>query len=202
MNPFNLPGPEFLLLYFCFSLVAVIAMVVLRNRAESGGAPKMDLADPYLIAYLRGGENETLRVAVISILDRGMLAQEGRTIRSAEPLPAVVDPTSLDYAILKKFQVPATAASVFKDRNLTYLLKSYNEKLQLAGLLPNSEIRGARWRRLLITILALGTVGMIKVIKGLSLGKSVSLLIILMLAAMVIASVLSFPRLTARGKAT
>ena len=44
MNPFDLRGPEFLLFYFCFSLVVIIAIVVLRRRAESGDAPRIDLS--------------------------------------------------------------------------------------------------------------------------------------------------------------
>ena len=86
MNPFDLRGPEFLLFYFCFSLVVIFALAILRRRAESGPAPKIDLGDPYLIAYLRGGEHEALRVAVISLVDRGMLAMDDRIIRQLTPI--------------------------------------------------------------------------------------------------------------------
>src|SRR5215471_4358237 len=84
MNPFDLRGPEFLAFYFFFSLVVIIAIAILRRIAESGDAPKIDLGDPYLIAYLRGGENEALRVSVISLVDRGMLVMDGASIRRAD----------------------------------------------------------------------------------------------------------------------
>src|SRR5262245_590198 len=84
MNPFDLRGPEFLLFSFCFSLAVVIAIVVLRRRAESGPAPKIDLGDPYLVAYLRGGGDEALRLVVVSLVDRGALVMDGKFIRRAD----------------------------------------------------------------------------------------------------------------------
>src|SRR6266511_933500 len=133
MNPFDLRGPEFLLFYFCFSLAVIIAIVVLRRRAESGDAPRIDLGDPYLIAYLRGGEDEALRLAVISLVDRGALAMDGKFIRRADHVTSGMVKYLIEYEALKKF--------------------------------------GA-------------------------------LLVVMMLAAMSIAAVFSFPRLTALGKAT
>ena len=66
MNPFDLPGPQFLLFYLGLSAAVIVALVVARKFAESSAAPKLDLSDPYLIAYLRGGDAETLRVAAVS----------------------------------------------------------------------------------------------------------------------------------------
>ncbi|HEY8461170.1 MAG TPA: TIGR04222 domain-containing membrane protein, partial [Blastocatellia bacterium] len=170
--------------------------------AESGRAPKMDLSDPYLIAYLRGGEKEALRVAVISLINRGKLIRDGAMLRRAPNTSEGSNPLSIEYHILKKFGSPGPAASIFYSPGLKNALKRYKEKLQQAGLISNPAIRRARLRRLLITILVLGVVGMIKVVKGISLGKPVGFLVVMMVAAMVIAAFCSFPRLTARGKTT
>src|SRR5262245_37881781 len=100
MNPFDLRGPEFLLFYFCYCIVVVIVMRVLQWRAESGDTPKIDLGDPYLLAYLRGGENEPLRVAVISLIDRGLLVMDFSTLRRGDYIPKETDLRPLEYKML------------------------------------------------------------------------------------------------------
>jgi len=202
MNPFDLRGPEFLLLYFCFSLVVIIAIAILRRRAESGPAPKIDLGDPYLIAYLRGGVHEALRVAVISLVDRGMLVMDDQIIRRADHVTDDMVKHPIEYEVLKKFGDPGDAPSIFKVNNLRSLFLPYRDKLERAGLMPDADVRRDRLMRLLLALMALGVAGVIKIVIGLSLGKPVGFLVVMMIAAMVIAFFLSFPRLTARGKAT
>jgi hypothetical protein len=64
VNPFYLSGPQFLLFYIVFAGVVIAGVVFWRRRAElSASTPRIDLSDPYLIAYLRGGEKEVERVA-------------------------------------------------------------------------------------------------------------------------------------------
>lgn len=208
MNPFDLRGPEFLLFYFLFSLVVIIAIVLFRRRAESGPAPRIDLGDPYLIAYLRGGEDEALRVAVISLVDRGMLVMDGHLIRRADDVTASMAKCPIEYEALKKFDAPYEEASVFeaasflKDHNLKSALQPYRDKLERAGLMPDANARHARRMRLLLALTGLGVVGAIKIQIGLYLGKPVTFLVVMMIAAMIIATAISFPRLTARGEAT
>jgi uncharacterized protein (TIGR04222 family) len=208
MNPFDLRGPEFLLFYFCFSLAVIIAIVVLRRRAESGDAPRIDLGDPYLIAYLRGGEDEALRLAVISLVDRGVLAMDGKFIRRADHVTSSMVKYPFEYEALKKFDATGEEASVFEaasvlgDNSLKSALQPYRNRLERAGLMPDANVRRDRRMRLLLALMALGVVGVIKIQIGLSLGKPVSLLVVMMIAAMIIAAAFSFPRLTALGKAT
>jgi uncharacterized protein (TIGR04222 family) len=76
-NPFDLPGPSFLLFYACLGVFVAIALRSFRRRNEEGSAPRIDTSDPYLIAYLRGGKNEAARVAAVSLVDRGLLKEEG-----------------------------------------------------------------------------------------------------------------------------
>jgi uncharacterized protein (TIGR04222 family) len=208
MNPFELRGPEFLLFYFCFGLAVIIAIVVLRRRAESGDAPRIDLGDPYLIAYLRGGEDEALRLAVISLVDRGVLAMDGKFIRRADHVTSGMVKYPIEHEALKKFDATGEEASVFEaasvlaDDSLKSALQPYRDILERAGLMPDANVRRDRRMRLLLALMALGVVGVIKIQIGLSLGKPVALLVVMMIAAMVIAAAFSFPRLTALGKAT
>ena len=85
MWPFDLPGPEFLVVYLIVGAIVITAMLLLRHSAETAG-PKISLTDPYLVAFLRGGQNETLRVATVSLIDRGILKADGkRWSRRREP---------------------------------------------------------------------------------------------------------------------
>src|SRR5215510_4397682 len=205
MNPFDLRGPEFLLFYFCFSLAVIIAIIVIRRRAESGDAPRIDLSDPYLIAYLRGGEDEALRLAVISLVDRGGLAMDGRFIRRADHATSGMVKYPIEYETLKMFDSTGEEASVFEgasvlgDAGLKSALQPYRDKLERAGLVPDANVRRDRRMRLLM---ALGVVRVLKIQIGLSLGKPVDFLIVMMIDAMAIAAAFTFPRLTALGKAT
>jgi uncharacterized protein (TIGR04222 family) len=208
MDPFDLRGPEFLLFYFCFSLAVIIAIVFFRRRAESGQAPRIDLGDPYLIAYLRGGEDEVLRVAVISLIDRGMLVMDGHLIRRADHVTSGMAKYPIEYEALKKFDVLGQEASVFKaasvltDNSLKSALRPYRDTLERAGLMPNANVCRDRRNRLLLALTGLGVAGAIKIQIGLYLGKPVAFLVVMIIAAMIIAAAISFPRLTARGEAT
>ncbi len=73
MNPFDFYGPEFLVFYFVFSAVVIGTLVLLRWRDRLPAAAKPTLDDPYLVAFLRGGEVEALRVVTLSLIDRGLL---------------------------------------------------------------------------------------------------------------------------------
>ena len=76
-NPRALRGPQCLLFYGCLG-VAVTALVWWTRRAwERADTPARPLSDYLEIAFLRGGSAEAIRVAVITLIDRGVLAISG-----------------------------------------------------------------------------------------------------------------------------
>lgn len=202
MNPFDLRGPEFLLFYFWFSLAVIFAVFILRRWAESGPAPKIDLGDPYLVAYLRGSQIEALRVVVFSLIDRGMLVMDGELVRRADHVTDNMVKHPVEQEALKKFSVPDKSTSVFMDENMKSAIEPYRSKLEDAGLLPDSVIRSARFKRFLMAVMALVIVGGIKTLIGIGLNRPVGGLIFMMIIAIIITAYFSFPRLTALGKAT
>jgi uncharacterized protein (TIGR04222 family) len=200
MNPINLSGPNFLIFYFCFSVIVILAVRHYRHRAESGPAPKMELSDPYLIAYLRGGEKEVLRLGVITLIDRGLLTVDGATIRQTEQeiLRDAINP--LEYEVLKKFSIPARAASILEDATLKEACAPYGGKLEQAGLIPDESTVADRISRFLVAAGILVAIGLPKIFIGISRDRPVAFLIILMIAAVVVTAITSFPRLTRRGQ--
>ena len=77
MNPFDLPGPQFLAFYAVLGACVLLLLYVLKQRAEGGDPIRLPSRDPYLIAYLRGGAVETVRLGVAVLVDRQLLQFEG-----------------------------------------------------------------------------------------------------------------------------
>src|SRR5688572_6470436 len=113
MNPFDLPGPQFLAFYAALGLVVVVLVSILRRMAESGPVPKVDVSDPYLIAYLRGGENEALRVATVSLVDRGLLIAEDENLRAKKNVSLDGVRRPIEKALLRKFMQSHKATIIF-----------------------------------------------------------------------------------------
>ena len=202
MNPFDLPGPQFLVFYLGLAALVIIGVVVARKVAESSKTPKLDLSDPYLIAYLRRGDTETLRVAAVSLVDRGLLTATGTQLKRAENVNAESVRRPIEKELLHKFNRADEATAMFDDARLQATCKPYEETLKNAGLLPNESIKSARLTRLLIACFVLGGVGLVKIIVALSRGRTnIGFLIVLMIVAIFIAAKISFPRLTESGKA-
>ena len=202
MNPFDLPGPEFLFFYIGFSALAIIALVLTRKAAESSAAPKLDLSDPYLIAYLRGSDPETLRVAAVSLIDRGLLVATGTQLKTADNASPEAVRKPIEKELLRKFKRADEASSIFDDSRLKATCKPYEQTLKNAGLLANESIERARWSRLLIAGGIVAGVGIVKILVAFSRGRmNVGFLIVLIAVAIFLAVKVSFPRLTESGKA-
>jgi uncharacterized protein (TIGR04222 family) len=202
MNPFDLPGPAFLAFYLALSVVVIVALVVSRLVVESSAAPKLDLSDPYLIAYLRGSEFEVLRVAVVSLVDRSLLITMGTQLRRAEHASPSSVRRPIEAELLRKFANADEATSIYTDLRLQEACRTYEQTLKNAGLLPNEQINRARLIRLLLACLVLGGAGLVKIVLALASGRTnVVFLVILMIIAIVVAGKISFPRLTESGKA-
>lgn len=200
MNPLDFTGPTFLLFYVLFSLCIIGAVWYTRRTAEDGPPTKLNLADPYLLAYLRAGVNETLRLAVVSLVERQLLATDGKQVkRTSSPAPRNFF-NKLEPAILNKFRDPAAISTVFKDKELQAHCQFYREQLEQAGLLPDASTKAARWLRFSAAAIVLGSVGALKVAIGLSHERPVAFLLGLMAIAVFALIKVSFPRLTTRGQ--
>ena len=90
MNPFDLTGPSFLIFYICVALMVIIALKLAIDEAEGGALRALPLSDPYQIAWLRGGTPEAARIAVLSLIDRGLLAVSGDNLVNMSAAQSVV----------------------------------------------------------------------------------------------------------------
>jgi len=118
MNPFDLAGPQFLLFYLILGGGVILMLGLLRRARESGDTLKVNLTDPYLIAYLRGGKNEALRLGTVSLIDRGFLVVKGSRLRSDWQQATDIITNPIEKALLQKFLSEDEATSIYKDSAL------------------------------------------------------------------------------------
>jgi uncharacterized protein (TIGR04222 family) len=211
VNPFDLRGPEFLLFYFMFSVAVLVALHLLLRRDERDvGKPTLD--DPYLVAALRGGEIEVLRVTALSLIDRGLLALKSSGTPSifsgnAENRLEVKDPSAIDTVkrpiekrVLEAFKTAQPISTMNSLLGCSACL-DYTLNLERFGLLPGPEIRAVRQRRLWIALAILVGVAGLKFFIALSRGRTnlVFLIILASLAASV-ALRIGNPFRTTRGE--
>ena len=150
MNPFDLRGPEFLVFYAIFAVIVIVALLLVRRIFESGSPPKVDLADPYLIAHLRGGDSEVLRVALVSLIDRGLLVVSGKQIKRADHAKADAVRSSPEKALLKTYAKPGEATSILFDPVLKLACAEYEQVLKRYRLLPDDSLAQGRMLRFLL----------------------------------------------------
>jgi uncharacterized protein (TIGR04222 family) len=146
VNPLDLPGPQFLAFYAGLAIIVLLLLYVARTIGEANETPMMRFDDPYLIAYLRGGKNEALRVATVSLVDRAILKWEGLTTLSATPHEPA---RPIEQALVRHFAQPALATSIFPGSILAATTDEYRTKLSRLKLLPKTRKGphdGAAWR--------------------------------------------------------
>ena len=201
MNPFDLPGPTFLIFYVGLLAAALFGAAYYRKTHETGEPSRLDLSDPYLIAFLRGGPHESLRVAVINLVDRGLLKVDKTKIcRTAKADPSSAR-KALERALLDRAHAPVDAATLFHGLEIAEALSSYRTLLKNERMLPSVAQTS---RRLLTFVITLGIVlgiGMIKLVIALGRGHhNVGFLTLLMCISLGGAMYVCFPRLTEKGR--
>jgi uncharacterized protein (TIGR04222 family) len=169
MNPFDLPGPQFLQFYMFLGCVVLTVLYYARRISESGSIPRIDYSDPYLIAYLRGGEKEAARVAVVSLVDRGLLRLLDDRLEVTNAAAAVRRP--IERAILSRAKLSKNAEGLFESASIKAGCKEYQDKLQQLRLLPDKAIEDARTNRLLLALVLLFGVAFIKIIRATMQGR-------------------------------
>ena len=162
MNPFDLTGPDFLWFYLILSAIVLTILVLTRHLGEPREPPRVRFDDPYLIAYLRGGKNEALRVATVSLVDRRLLIRRGETALSAAPDAAPA--RGVEKALVWYFRRRQSGTSIYEDVELAESTSSYRTLLIGLGLVPDEGQVAARRRRLWVSLVVLLGVAAIRIV--------------------------------------
>jgi uncharacterized protein (TIGR04222 family) len=108
LNPLLLHGGAFLLFYCALALLVMWGLrLAYRSTEGEGGSGAMAMTDPYLIACLRGGAKEALRVVTVALVDRGLLIASGETL--AKPSSRITSALAMPA---RSFLIPARARRV------------------------------------------------------------------------------------------
>ena len=203
-NPFLLHGGAFLLFYLALALLVIWGLrLVYRSTEGEGGSAAMSMTDPYLIACLRGGAKEALRVATVALIDRGLLIASGKTLATKNRHSVKMVNRPLERAVLARYIFPGDADEIFSDPGARAACDAYKKALAENGLLADGSVYG---RRLLPTLVAFGVligVTIVKIIIAYSQGRhNVGFLIALTIIACIAILVVFGRSRTAQGDAT
>jgi uncharacterized protein (TIGR04222 family) len=202
VNPLDLAGPDFLRFYALVALITLALLYVARASGESGPAPRIDTGDPYLIAVLRGGRSEALKVGTIALIDRGLLQADPST-RNVVAIPGRTQPQhALERALVRYFEQAHLATTVLGNDVLLAACADYERRLTELGLLPDRARTLRRRRLLLAALVVLVGLAVAKLAVAVARGKgNVIFLVLLTIVAALVATAIATPRLTSRGRA-
>lgn len=187
----HLPGPEFLFLFSVLVVIGLIATRILVNRSTRSDLPRLkipELLDPYAIAYLRGGDTEVIRTAMVELVEEGWIVQESaptgllKKVAGATPKwktdlqgNSIEEFSLLQQVLLKHFQVPHDGASVFNGSlrlSAREESKVYRKWVNDEELLNNRPIHPMVRLSIWSTFLAIEGLGVYKLLHAMSEHRS------------------------------
>jgi uncharacterized protein (TIGR04222 family) len=201
MNPFDLPGPQFLALYAMLGIVAVWAVYQLKQNAEAGEPGRLPVSDPYVIAYLRGGAVEAVRISIALLVDRKLLViGTGDTVALHEDVTSIHGSNDLERAILEQCASAQRPRDLVISQRLTEVARrSYEPMLTQMNLLAGPDVKARRARDAGLAIVVLVAVAVVKVAVGLSRNRPVSFLVLSAIVFVVLTMMMIRGRRTVRG---
>lgn len=204
MNPFALHGASFLAFYVVTALCVVAFLHFwIRARESATDKPLPSLSDPYLIAHLRAGAHESLRVATVALLDRGLLTADDDNLKAKSTSASELVRRPIEHAVLACYQQGGEATRVFTDARALKACEEYATELRANGLIADGRVYAQRLGPALIAIAILAGIAWTKVSIAFSQGRhNVGFLIVLAVVFCLGPLVIWRRRLTARGAAT
>lgn len=181
MFPFSLQGTQFLVFYAAFA--AVVLGLYAFYLASLGNAATSSLtkltSDPYRIAYVRAGCEEMVRVAIVNLVDRGLLKASGSEVHTgaADALQLVHRP--LDRAILELCTQPRSTEEIKEHWKIEGLCREYLLELRSAGLVLQDDEERARAIAIVVVALILGGPAIVRLFQAMARGQPVLVLIVL-----------------------
>ncbi len=201
MNPFDLRGPEFLLFYAIVAIVTLAILSIARGRRETMPAgPMTKILDPYRVAYLRGGSNESIKAAMVSLTDRGLLKIEDGKIKATGDQHLN---SSLERAVLDHFSDPREPDLSYSIPAAEAVFEKYENQLAEAGLRPDAAQKEQRRRDFFAAAGLLLLLSGTKIFVALQRGRTnVLFLVGITIGAVILSWIVTNPRLTKLGQQT
>lgn len=204
MNPFDWRGPEFLLFYIVLAIAVMVVVRMLRNRRESAesGYRGTPIHDPYAIAFLRGGKHELVRVAIVSMVDRGLLWVRDEQVVTTDVGRSTSVRRRIEKELLDFCAAPSEAKELFAPGTFEVAAGEIEHELEQMGLMPDEETKAARQKLFLAAAALLFFVSVLKIVVALARGRTnIGILIVFTLVAIGLTYRTAMVGRTARGAA-
>ena len=201
MNPFLLPGPQFLFFYALLAALVFVACWFVRSTLyEASDPPPVErLSDPYEIAVLRDGPGEAVRVGLLALASRGAAHAAGAEVKLDDA--PLIDAHPFERALAQEIASGRSVPSIEKAATIEGRLGSVTSILTDKGLLLASEQQTV----LVVTLVAggglLGIVAAAKIWTALAKGHTNILFLLIACVAAMFAIMLLHRRRTPRGEA-
>jgi len=197
MGIFDLRGPDFLYFYSLLACACHAIVIMVRRFTEPTGSGQANLHDPYQIACLRGGVNEALRVAVLNLVNRGLLEAVGDKLQ-ASGKASRAGLQHVDFAILKEYDKSRKASDVFKSEPARLACEYYTEQLESQGMVPGAGTKMIRSFSKRAAGIALAAVGAVKIVVALGRGHH-NIMFLIGLMAISVGALFLYSRRTGAG---
>jgi uncharacterized protein (TIGR04222 family) len=202
MNPLDFTGPVFLEFYAFYGAMVCLALYWVRYLTEPYDPRRAVPTDPQTVAYLRAGPTEAIRVAILTLLERGVLSVAGNRIDVSKDVRLSHQASALERAVFEHYRGNGSGCWFLKPEPLSDAAAAYAEPaLQVAGLMPDRAVHASRKRRLMLALAALLGLAALKIAVALSRGHTnIGLLIVFAGGFSVLAFALTFRSLTPAGE--
>jgi uncharacterized protein (TIGR04222 family) len=181
MNPFDLPGPQFLAFYAVLFLAALAGGTWLRWYLRlPGGEPGPEVLDlsPGEAAYLAGGEERAVNAAIARLVHEGSLAAdtaERKLTRRSDAVPAGASELERVIHAAVPGETGTTVAAVRSQA--APALPALRNRLQDLEWLVAADRQGTAVFLPLLLVLAVPLLGVIKIFVGIDRHRPVGFLI-------------------------
>jgi uncharacterized protein (TIGR04222 family) len=201
LNPFALHGFAFLVFYLIVGLLGLAGQYIWsRSRELSGLVPQLNMTDPYQIAYLRGGAEQALNIAAVSLIDRGLLQGVDATLKAERNAAGLVR-RPIEKAILDLYLTGSSAADMRLSPSCIAACEEYRQTLEDFELVAGTKVFHQRLIPLLLFVGILGFIGILKITMAVAEGRGFGILFALMAFLGAVAIKIYRRHRTARGDA-
>jgi uncharacterized protein (TIGR04222 family) len=145
MSPFTLDDSGFMNFFMVYAIAILVPYWIVVKALQHRGASKPRVneltAMPYHIAYLRDGFRDTVRVAVVNLVDRGLLVRVGSQVRRARADSLEFARHPIEKALLESCTALREADELHRLPRVQAAQPDYEARLGAKGLLLSRDAR-------------------------------------------------------------
>ncbi|MGZ5781362.1 MAG: TIGR04222 domain-containing membrane protein, partial [Burkholderiaceae bacterium] len=202
-NPFGLYSFDFLAFYIIvgWSSVWIFRWAMSRDVDVDDLNASAFANDAYKIAFLRAGENEAVKIATSSLIDRGLLQFNGGMLKTRDANAIAMAQRPIEQAILQQYRAESKYDPNLY-RKLHRVFDAYTDELSKHQLFPASAEKFQRFVLVLLLLSVLGITTIVKIHIAFSQGRHNVLFLIILTAFFCLYVLnLALRRQSARGEA-